>query len=106
MKRKNVFTSVYERYTATKEQYNSIDWWNHNFITIVSHFLEYKQQAEKELLEFKNSRVCKRDKSGMLYSMAFDKCNAIGKDCDDNIIKVTKDYMEAVQRIESNHKTL
>ena len=103
---KEVFKNTEFRYLASKDEYSSESWWNSNTISVLERIFYEKSRLKKSLDKFHDSKICKEDKTSTLYSVAMSKyitdCERLNK----GALSVAKEYANALEEIESNHKTL
>ena len=103
---KEVFKNTGFGYLASKDEYSSESWWNSNTISVLERIFYEKSRLKKALDEFHDSKICKEDKTRTLYSVAMSKyitdCEMLNKAA----LSVAKEYANALEEIEFNHKTL
>ena len=103
---KEVFKNTGFGYLASKDEYSSESWWNSNTISVLERIFYEKSRLKKALDEFHDSKICKEDKTSTLYSVAMSKyitdCEMLNKVA----LSVAKEYANALEEIEFNHKTL
>ena len=103
---KEVFKNTGFGYLASKDEYSSESWWNSNTISVLERIFYEKSRLKKALDEFYDSKICKEDKTRTLYSVAMSKyitdCEMLNKAA----LSVAKEYANALEEIEFNHKTL
>ena len=98
--RKLVFGHTAWPYYASTDEFNSIIFWNRNFISLMEYFAIQKIQLKLKFTEFENSKICKNDKTDTLYSIALSGYIREREAIDDIILKTTREYAENIFRIE------